>query len=212
MEVDLHVHSMYSVDSFSKPERIVERALKVGLGAIAITDHDSWEGYRAAERLQHDGLLIVPGAELKTDRGDVLALFVDEEVEASTFSETIDSIRSAGGIAVVPHPMHSKRLTKQDLALADAIEGFNANSSPRENRLSEGLAKALNKPALGSSDAHVISAIGNGRTYVDDSSSIEELRKNLLRSARISRRALTNPLLHRGNALICFGLKGLWRL
>jgi predicted metal-dependent phosphoesterase TrpH len=61
--VDLHVHSTASDGSLS-PEHVVERAKAAGLGAMALTDHDTLAGVPAAvaagERL---GLRVVGGCE-----------------------------------------------------------------------------------------------------------------------------------------------------
>ncbi len=47
MRTDLHIHTYFS-DGVFTPERIVDTALEVGLGAIAITDHDNVLAYDVA--------------------------------------------------------------------------------------------------------------------------------------------------------------------
>ena len=134
MEIDIHMHSSYSPDSRSRPELIVKRAIAIGLGAIAVTDHDTWEGARAAARLARDDILVIPGAELKTDKGDLLALFVDEAITADTFARKVDEIHAKGGIAIVPHPGVSPRISRRELSMADGYEAFNAILSTSSNR------------------------------------------------------------------------------
>ncbi len=51
VRIDLHVHSTAS-DGTLSPIGIIEQAEKIGLGAVAITDHDSIEGIR--ETLQYN--------------------------------------------------------------------------------------------------------------------------------------------------------------
>lgn len=211
MEVDLHIHSMHSPDSMSKPSAIVEKAVQAGLSAIAVTDHDSWEGYEAARSLATDALLIIPGAELKTDRGDLLALFVEEPFEERAWAAAIDAIHAQGGLAVVPHPTESRRLTMEDMKLADALEVFNSRCGRRSNAEAERTAETLGKPGVASSDAHMVAAIGNGRTSVPGFHTTEELRNVLLKNPVVSRREQTNPILHYMNSGLCFGLKGVWR-
>lgn len=210
MEVDLHIHSLRSPDSFSKPAAIVGRARRLGLAAIAVTDHESWDGYTDALSLAQGVPLIVPGAELKTDKGDLLALFVDEPFKERTWAGAIDAIRARGGLAVAPHPSESRRLGLEDLELVDAIEAFNSRCSRGSNRLAEDTARRLGLPGIASSDAHVASAVGNGRTLVPDFHTTEELRRVLLKNPVMSRRDATNPLLHYMNAGLCYGLKGIW--
>ena len=64
MIVDLHTHSTAS-DGSDPPERLVELAARSGLGAIALTDHDTQEGVAAADATAADlGVELIPGVEL----------------------------------------------------------------------------------------------------------------------------------------------------
>jgi len=64
--IDLHTHSDESDGSWS-PSRLVDEAARLGLEALAITDHDTLAGYdRAAEAARERGLDLVCGAELST--------------------------------------------------------------------------------------------------------------------------------------------------
>lgn len=211
MEVDLHIHSKHSPDSMSDPARIVRRAGRLGLAAIAVTDHNSWEGWREARSASEGAPLVVPGAEIKTVKGDLLALFVEEPIQTREWAEAIEAIHSQGGLAVVPHPADSRRLTHGDIRLADALEAFNAKCTPGSNEKSARIARELALPGIASSDAHTIAAIGNGRTRVPEFSTIEELRGMLLKNPVISKAEMTNPILHYSNAALCFGLKGIWK-
>lgn len=211
MEVDLHIHSAHSPDSIASPAKIVRRARKLGLAAIAVTDHNSWDGWKDAQSVSGDTPLIVPGAELKTTNGDLLALFVEEPITTRNWAEAIEAIRAQDGVAIVPHPADSKRLTMEDIKLADGLEAFNAKCSRRSNERSSEIARRLRLPGIASSDAHSVAAVGNGRTWVTEFSSVDELRTLLLKDPRISRAETTNPILHYGNAALCFGLKGIWK-
>jgi hypothetical protein len=210
MEIDIHIHSRHSPDSFSKPEDIARRAKHLGLGAIAVTDHDSWGGSRAMAEAAGSSLIVVPGAELKTDKGDLLALFIDI-VRAREWASAIDEIRAKGGVSIVPHPAESKRLTADDLRMADALEIYNAKCSRFSNERAALMADELKKPGFGSSDAHMVLSIGNGRTTVRDCESLDDLRQHILKGTRVTTRIPTNPLLTFGYAAVCFGLKGIWQ-
>lgn len=211
MEVDLHTHSLYSPDSRSSVEAMVKRAAQVGLGAIAITDHDSWKGARAASKLAPAGLLIVPGAELKTEKGDLVAVFVEKEITTRSFEEAVEEIHAQGGIAIVPHPGESRKVTKDAIARADCYEAFNATLSAADNRRSVEIASGLGKPGIAVSDAHLVMEIGNGRIMVQDCASLGELREAVLKNPVITRKVRSNPLVHRTNEAILFGIKGIWR-
>ena len=211
MEVDLHMHSCFSPDSRSRPRQIVDQAIAVGLAAIAVTDHDTWEGARAARKTAPKNLLVIPGAELKTEKGDLLALFVDEPVKADTYARKVDEIHEKGGIAVVPHPGVSPGITRSELSLADGYEAFNAILSPSSNSRSVEKASGLGIPGFGSSDAHLVREIGNGRTEVEDCETLVDLREVILKNPRVSRTTRSNPFIHRTNEAMLFGLKGIWR-
>ncbi len=79
---DLHTHSLHS-DGTMTPTMIVERALQKGLGALALTDHDSVDGLEEARaRADGTGLEIIAGVELSAHDGAVevhmLGLYVDD--------------------------------------------------------------------------------------------------------------------------------------
>ncbi|MBF6225770.1 error-prone DNA polymerase [Nocardia abscessus] len=63
---ELHAHSAYSfLDGASHPEELVEEAVRLGLAAIALTDHDGFYGtVRFAEAAKEWGIPTVFGAEL----------------------------------------------------------------------------------------------------------------------------------------------------
>lgn len=63
-KADLHCHTTYS-DSSVTPEWAVHLAKQAGLSAVAITDHDTFEGIKTAQKVGKEaGILIVPGVEL----------------------------------------------------------------------------------------------------------------------------------------------------
>ena len=65
--IDLHVHS-YISDGSCSPEEIISLAKKKGLSAVALTDHESVEGNKAAaEEAQKQGLTFIPGIEMTVD-------------------------------------------------------------------------------------------------------------------------------------------------
>lgn len=211
MEIDTHMHSLYSPDSRSKPEVMVQRAVAVGLRAIAVTDHNTLEGSMSARRCAEGRIIVIPGEELKTEKGDLIALFIEQEIQGGTFEEKIEAIRAQGGIAIVPHPGVSPRIERKHLQLADGYEAFNAILSPKANAMSVAKAAGLTKPALGASDAHLVREIGNGRTEVNDCETLAELRETILKSPRITRTSRSNPIVHRTNEAILFAVKGIWK-
>lgn len=82
-EIDLHVHTTAS-DGTCTPAEVAELAHKIGLKAIAITDHDTESGYfEAAEAGEKLGIEVVPGIEISTKYGvavHILGYFIDPAV------------------------------------------------------------------------------------------------------------------------------------
>lgn len=80
VEADLHLHSHYS-DGLYAPADVVARGVAAGLGAVALTDHDTVGGVEEALEAAPDGLEVIPGAELSSIYRDrpihLLAYFID---------------------------------------------------------------------------------------------------------------------------------------
>lgn len=67
MFADLHLHTYFSDGTFS-PEELASRAHAEGLGALALTDHDTLEGAeRMAAACEVHGIEFIPGAELTAE-------------------------------------------------------------------------------------------------------------------------------------------------
>ncbi len=63
MRIDLHTHSSVS-DGTETPEQLLATARDAGLDVVAVTDHDTTDGWAEAERTRPAGLTVVPGMEL----------------------------------------------------------------------------------------------------------------------------------------------------
>jgi predicted metal-dependent phosphoesterase TrpH len=71
VRIDLHVHSSAS-DGTQPPSAVVAEGAAAGLGAIALTDHDTTAGWAEATGAARAlGLVLVPGIELSTQLGGV---------------------------------------------------------------------------------------------------------------------------------------------
>lgn len=67
MHCDLHTHSTAS-DGMTTPTALADLAAKTGLGAVALTDHDTTEGLPAcAARCEQVNVRFVPGIEISAD-------------------------------------------------------------------------------------------------------------------------------------------------
>ncbi|MDO5787282.1 MAG: PHP domain-containing protein [Phascolarctobacterium sp.] len=85
--VDLHLHSTFS-DGRYTPTQLVEEAAAKGIGVIAITDHDSWNGVAeaqaAAARLGNVRILtgVELGSQYENDSVHILGYHVDMGCDA----------------------------------------------------------------------------------------------------------------------------------
>ncbi len=176
MWVDFHVHTRRSRDSMASPKDVVKSAVRKGLRAIAITDHNEVKGIQEVKeevrRLGAD-LMVIPGEEVKTARGDVIGLFISERIpKGMDISETVDRIREQGGLVMVPHPFDRKMRGALGDAILDIlgkidyIEVLNGRTPSWNNRKAEEFAKRYGIPGLGGSDAHWPGEIGKVRTLV----------------------------------------------
>jgi predicted metal-dependent phosphoesterase TrpH len=63
MRIDLHTHSSVS-DGTETPAELLATAHAAGLDVVALTDHDTTDGWAEAEASRPKGLTVVPGMEL----------------------------------------------------------------------------------------------------------------------------------------------------
>ncbi len=176
MWVDFHVHTRRSKDSMASPRDVVKAAVRRGLGAIAITDHNEVVGVeevREEVRRQGADLMVIPGEEVKTAQGDVIGLFISEKIPGGMdASETVDRIKEQGGLVVVPHPFDRKMRGALGNAIFDIlgridyIEVMNGRTPHWNNRRAVEFATQHGIRGLGGSDAHWPREIGKVRTLV----------------------------------------------
>lgn len=181
LRIDLHCHSRFSFDGISTPEQMLIAAHRRGLDGFAITDHDTSEavdyfgalGALDPEGVAVDGLLIIPGQEISTREGHLLALGVSlPNLRGISAQEAIEIVHAQGGIAVPAHPFDSFRAgiggeVLDQLNGLDALETFNAAAMLRSsNAEAYEYARARRLPMTGGSDAHHPSPLGCAWTAV----------------------------------------------
>ena len=181
---DLHIHSIYSYDGTASVAAILRRGKEIGLDVIAITDHDDINGaLKALELAPASGVEVIPGIEITTAEGDLLAFNITQAVERGRpLIDTVLKVGEAGGFCIAPHPMAGgpgmkslnaysilRALRHRDVArILIALETFNATTLDKlSNHYARILAERLNITQTGSSDAHVLQAIGLGATQFE---------------------------------------------
>jgi len=171
LQIDLHVHSEDSYDGSEPVDLILEHAADIGLDGVVITDHDVMdESLRAAELASDYGLVGIPGVEVSTAHGHLLAIGVDEmPPRRAPYDETVAWIRDHGGVAVVPHPFQRTRhgVRKKNIPDVDAVEAFNAwLFTGYKNRRARRFADAYGYPTVAASDAHALPYVGRAYTEI----------------------------------------------
>ncbi|MEM2339858.1 MAG: PHP domain-containing protein [Candidatus Bathyarchaeia archaeon] len=204
MRLDMHVHTQFSKDSNIDPRHIGRILAEAGMDGAAITDHGSLEGFKRAEG--REGILLIPGLEVETEVGELLALFIEEPVDARDPWEAADLIRAQGGLVVLPHPfdrfrrsrLRPERFRPEDLReLVDAVEVLNSRClMPSANLSAAKLASALGKPGTAGSDAHSAREVGRAYLTFERAEDPDELRKALLKGEAKPEGGLSGPLVH----------------
>jgi predicted metal-dependent phosphoesterase TrpH len=175
---DLHLHTLAS-DGLIEARDLVDYVERhTDLDVIAITDHDETSAALAArdwaaQRNYH--VQVIPGVEVTTRDGHLLALFLEERPPALwSLARTAEFVRAHGGLCIAPHPFtrwtHSltTRAVAEALAageLLDGVEVLNASLAGRASRpRALALARTHALAQTGSSDAHMVTMIGLART------------------------------------------------
>jgi predicted metal-dependent phosphoesterase TrpH len=178
INVELHCHSVYSKDGLISFESLVKTAGRVGLDAIAITDHDTIEGareFQRAVRRKELPLQIIAGEEKTLQDGThFIGLFLEKPIESGDLANAIAEIREQGGLCLVPHPFRRKDgLCRNGLDRVELLQGvsagfelFNAKCAYRENILARELLTSSGLCPFGGSDAHYESDLGESMNVV----------------------------------------------
>ncbi len=202
---DLHIHSIYSNDATTTVRAILKQAVDVGLDVIAITDHDEIRGSLEAQQLAPKfGIEVIPGAEVSTKDGHLVALFIKTLPPAGmSLIDTLLHIGEQDGIAIIPHPFNNLpgSLTMEAVlgALANPyakipLKGIETHNMGTQNfdKVARKLSVFLPFAKIASSDAHIYWAIGAGRTEFPGKTA-QALRTAIMNSA-------TTPMPYEGES------------
>lgn len=178
---DLHMHTIYSYDGTASVSAVLKQAKQIGLDVIAITDHDEIQGsLKALELAPKYGIEVIPGVEVTTAEGDLLVYNITENIERGLpLVDTILKVAELGGFCIAAHPMaggfgmkslsaHSIIKSLHNRCVAETLIGIETYNATAIDKVSSHrahiLCKRLGLAKLGNSDAHIVQAIGLGRT------------------------------------------------
>ncbi len=205
---DLHLHTNWT-DGTLSPEKMVDFAISTGIDAIAVTDHNVITSssiavdYVAQKKLPIE---IIPGVEVSSKDGHVLALNVVSEIEPGlSLEDTLKKIHKQNGLAIIAHPglkiassvsldLLREVINSDDENLyMDGIEVFNANEARLHRisrkgvvfksgslKLSDFIRTNVNNPKLGAlvgnTDAHT-EGVGYGISVYNCESILEAITR-----------------------------------
>jgi predicted metal-dependent phosphoesterase TrpH len=131
------------------------------------------KGSLRARQVAPRDFLVIPGVEITTADGHLLALNITQEIPTGlSVEETVETILSQSGIAIAPHLLRLfSGIKKEKLnnihSKIPALEVFNGCSVPRTNLKTAKVARAFNLGGTGGSDSHDPRYAGYGYTTVD---------------------------------------------
>jgi len=184
-----HVHTRRSADCMTSPVALVRHAVKHGVDVLAVTDHDTWRGSVDALGVvdkTNARLKIVIASEVATEGGDVIGLFLRDDLRVRAAAEFCDRVHEQGGLVLLPHPYKWHRLTEALLERVDLIEIHNARTPKADNERAASLARDRGLPTLVGPDAHRLGELMLARNVFEGELPADEagLKRALLEAPR----------------------------
>lgn len=192
-KLDLHVHTSASFDCRVEPERLARRCRTLGLGPIAVTDHDTLDG---ARELALAGFPVIQGQEITVRGGELIGLFIRDPVPPGlAVREAALRVKEQGGLVYLQHPYDRlrRRISEEAVEtiadLVDVVEVFNGRCDEQANRQAQELCEILGAAPGAGSDAHTLEAVGSVYLEVEPFEGRDDFLSKL-RQGKIVRRPL----------------------
>ena len=208
IKLDLHIHSQYSEDAIGSPKDIIKSLKKKGLQGMAITDHNTVEGGLKAVKIAPKDFIVIPGIEISTADGHMLALNVEKNIARNlSIQETVEKILDQGGTPIVPHLFRNMSGIKKEKLKTihqkiNTIEVFNACSMPKTNLKIAKIAKELNLGGTGGSDSHDPAYAGYAYTVVDTTDMNADTILSEINKKKTWGEGITMPLEYRRDRML----------
>jgi len=137
---DLHMHTVHS-DGRWTTAQLLAAVRRRGLDFFALTDHNTQSALRELAAADLADLLPLPGVEVTTNAGHLLAIGVERPIDwrlaagrGGTIDAIVRAVHDAGGLAIIAHPGSQGspvchgcawELMDVDPARIDAVEAWN---------------------------------------------------------------------------------------
>ncbi|MBR4504027.1 MAG: PHP domain-containing protein [Candidatus Methanomethylophilaceae archaeon] len=197
---DTHLHTHFSgfnqlgnamkfPESVITPEVQVDQMRRLGYQVMAITDHDAIAGAFQGEKYakKFDDIDMIVGEEVTTLEGEIIGLFLTEKVPRGlNVEETVDIIRSQGGIVIAPHPFSFHVPGLQEKILTLGVDGFETINGGHPDYYSNMFARKVmdSYPGrwadLAGSDAHSVYTSGTCWTEFEGTTA-DDFRDSILK-------------------------------
>lgn len=202
-----------SDDSFISVDELIDRTKAAGLDGVCLTDHDAfWSLEETVELSRRHDFLVLPGSEINTDGGHVLAFGLAQYEFGMHKPEYLRACADRyGGVLVAAHPYRRRFLedpgrdpearaemlqrAAEDpfFSLCVAVEALNGRGTAEQNRYSSDLGRRVSLPSVAGSDAHRTAQIATAATEFDGKvEGLEDLIR-LLREGRCRPVDLRSP-------------------
>ena len=190
MKFDMHCHtSNGSLDSRVDIEEYICLLRSQGFHGMLVTDHNTYNGYRAWKEIkkqtrEYEDFVVLKGVEYDTrDAGHFLIVMPDGvklkvlEMRGMPLRQLIRTVHAFGGILGPAHPygapylsaLRCRRLKLQAELIHefDFVEAFNTCETKESNRNAERLVKTYGKVGFGGSDSHRHQDVGLAYTEIE---------------------------------------------
>jgi hypothetical protein len=165
MLIDMHIHTHFSPCSVIKIPQLLQRAQRVGLDGICITDHNTAASKSVFEKIaDNKGLCVIVGIEYTTSHGDFLIFGSVDHIPAKMDAKNLlNWAQKEGSVAIAAHPFRRDRpVNPYVLPLSKIMESVNGRNDPAENEMCKNWIRKHGDEVkeIGGSDAHTVEEIG----------------------------------------------------
>lgn len=197
LKTELHCHNSFS--NFHQAEDDtpydcnidigdqLEKALKLGLDSLFVTNHNTLDGYSQILEFQknhpkYKKIQVFPAEEITTDEGaHVIGYGLYDEIKPGlTFEETMDEIKKQDAVSSAPHPFSLLNALREKAKSCDLIEVFNSNNiDVIANTKATVFAQEHNIAGVSGSDSHVLSTLGRCTNVIEAENKLDDVLQSM---------------------------------